>query len=192
MGRLPNEAHTVRPWIIHDLIPEFTLEDVWIVSTPGATADDFPRLLELLRAHAGRTSSPLTRALFAIREKLGSLLRWDGPQQTRGGQVVAVRDRAPEALRAPAAPPGLLTPAYQASDEMAAELGASTAHAVLHYGWVEIGDGHALQVAVYALPHGLLGRLYLLAILPLRRLIVWPAMLRDWERVWRDRDATGA
>ncbi len=75
---------------------------------------------------------------------------------------------------------------------MAAELGASTAHAALHYGWVEIGGGHALQVAVYALPHGLLGRLYLLAILPLRRLIVWPAMLRYWERVWRDRDATRA
>ena len=33
--RLPNSAHTSRPWRIHELAPEFRLEDVWGLPAPG-------------------------------------------------------------------------------------------------------------------------------------------------------------
>src|SRR5918995_1836455 len=33
--RLPNAAHTSRPWRIHELAPDFRLEDVWALPTPG-------------------------------------------------------------------------------------------------------------------------------------------------------------
>ena len=39
--RLPNTAHTSRPWRIHDIAPDFELEDVWALPTPGGP-DDFP------------------------------------------------------------------------------------------------------------------------------------------------------
>ena len=40
--RLPNTAHTSRPWRIHELTRDFRLEDVWALPTPGGP-DDFPR-----------------------------------------------------------------------------------------------------------------------------------------------------
>jgi hypothetical protein len=43
--KLPNTAHTSRPWRIHELVPDFRLEDVWALPTPGA-ADEFPLLVE--------------------------------------------------------------------------------------------------------------------------------------------------
>ena len=43
--RLPNTAHTSRPWRIHELTGDFRLEDVWALPTPGGP-DDFPRLVQ--------------------------------------------------------------------------------------------------------------------------------------------------
>jgi len=39
--RLPNTAHTSRPWRIHELIRDFRLEDVWRIlrRDPRVTAD---------------------------------------------------------------------------------------------------------------------------------------------------------
>ena len=42
--RLPDTAHTSRPWRIHELTRDFRLEDVWALPTPGGP-DDFPRLV---------------------------------------------------------------------------------------------------------------------------------------------------
>jgi hypothetical protein len=47
--RLPKSAHTSRPWRIHELTPEFRLEDVWALPTPGGP-DDFPRLVQQFAA----------------------------------------------------------------------------------------------------------------------------------------------
>ena len=67
MVRLPDSAHTSRPWRIHELTPDFRLEDVWALPTPGGP-DDFPRLLELItRYDPSHGASSVVRALFAIR-----------------------------------------------------------------------------------------------------------------------------
>ena len=42
--RLPDGAHTSQPWRIHELTPDFRLEDVWALPTPGGP-DDFPLLV---------------------------------------------------------------------------------------------------------------------------------------------------
>jgi hypothetical protein len=39
--RLPDAAHTSRPWRIHELTPDFRIEDVWALPTPGGPGD-FP------------------------------------------------------------------------------------------------------------------------------------------------------
>ena len=43
--KLPNNAHTSRPWRIHEITPDFRLYDVWALPTPGGP-DDFPRLVQ--------------------------------------------------------------------------------------------------------------------------------------------------
>ena len=42
--RLPIAAHTSRPWRIHEITPDFEVEDVWALPTPGGP-DDLRRLV---------------------------------------------------------------------------------------------------------------------------------------------------
>ena len=42
--RLPDSVHTSRPWRVHELVPDFRLEDAWALPTPDGP-DDFPRLV---------------------------------------------------------------------------------------------------------------------------------------------------
>jgi Protein of unknown function (DUF2867) len=188
--RLPNTAHTSRPWRIHELTREFQLEDVWALPTPGGR-DDFPRLVQVAATlDPSRSSSSAVRALFAIRWKVGELLGWDGPDTGLGARVPMLRDRLPEDLRDVPSGPDFdalpFTSLYLLEDEFAAEVANRTVHGVIHLGWVEDGaGGYRGQMAVYAKPNGLLGTAYMAAIEPFRQLIVYPRTMREIGRAWR-------
>src|SRR3954465_6392088 len=86
-GRLADEAHTARPWRIHEFTGDFRLLDVWSLPTPGG-AKDFPRLLEFMADFdPAQSDSAVVRFLFAVRWKLGELLGWDTP--TAGSSTIA-------------------------------------------------------------------------------------------------------
>ena len=193
--RLPATAHTSRPWRIHEIAPDFELEDVWALPTPGG-AEDFPRLVELATSLDGsRSSSRAVRALFAIRWKLGELLGWDDPSAGAGSRVPTLRDRVPDYLRGGSSLPDFealpFTPLYLLGDEFAAEVANATMHGVLHLGWVRdrdadgYGGGYRGQMAILVKRNGRLGAAYMAAIRPFRHLIVYPSMMRelagDWE-----------
>src|SRR5215218_7367183 len=138
--RLPDSAHIARRWRIHAIAPDFQLEDVWALPTPG-TPDDFPRLIEQFASFdPGRDGAPVVRLLFAIRWKLGALVGWDRPGEGLGARVPTLRDRLPADLRGSA--PGdaarwdPFSPLYLTDDEFAAEIANETMHGVLHLGWV--------------------------------------------------------
>jgi hypothetical protein len=186
--RLPNTAHTSRPWRIHDITHDFRLEDVWALPTPGG-AGDFPRLVHLIASGDPAHSSPRSaRMIWAIRWKVGELLGWGNPDA--GSKAPTLRDRLPEDLRAAPTGPefGALpfTSLYLLDDEWAAEIANRTMRGVLHVGWIPVGTGHYRgQLAVYVKPNGLLGTAYMAAIRPFRHLIVYPQMLRQIGRAWR-------
>jgi Protein of unknown function (DUF2867) len=188
--RLPETAHTSRPWRIHELAPDFRVEDVWALPTPGGP-DDFPRLMELAASlDPGQSSSPAVRALFAVRWKVGELLGWDDSGSGLGSRVPTLRDRLPADLRdgpsgpAPEAVP--FQPLYLTGDEYAAELANGTVHGVLHLGWVPDEDGgYRGQMAVLVKPNGRLGQAYMAAIAPFRHLLVYPRMMSEFGRAWR-------
>jgi Protein of unknown function (DUF2867) len=190
--RLPSTAHTSRPWRIHELTPDFELEDVWALPTPGGP-DDFPALVEgFVSGHKALGSSGVARTLLAIRWKLGALLGWDAPDAGLGARVPTLRDRLPLDLRdAPAGPDFEALPftsLYLIDDEWAAEIANQTMHGVLHVGWVpDQTGGYRGQMAVLVKPNGLLGAAYMAAIRPFRHLIVYPAMMREIERGWQAR-----
>jgi hypothetical protein len=192
--RLPDSAHTSRPWRIHELTRDFRLEDVWALPTPGGR-DAFPKLVEgFASGDESRNPSRAARALWAIRWRLGELLGWDRPDSGLGSRVATLRDRLPADLReAPSGPAFGKVPfksLYLLDDEWAAEIANRTVHGVMHMGWVPDGSGgYRGQMAVLVKPNGLLGRAYMAAIRPFRHLIVYPAMLRAIEREWRARAA---
>jgi uncharacterized protein DUF2867 len=190
--RLPNTAHTSRPWHIHQVTPDFRLEDVWALPTPGGP-DDFPRLVQQFASADPSQSLPgAARTLWALRSKLGELLGWDGPDAGLGSRVPTLRDRLPADLRD--APPGPefdslpFTSLYLLEDEWAAEAANRTMHGVMHIGWVPDGNGgYRGQMAILVKPNGLLGTAYMAAISPFRHVIVYPPLMRLIEREWRAR-----
>jgi hypothetical protein len=188
--RLPSSAHTSRPWRIHQIAPDFRLEDVWALPTPGGP-DDFPLLVEGFAAgDSAQSSSAIVRALFALRWKLGGLLGWDDPGGGIGSRVPTLRDRLPADLRDAPAGPDFgsfpFEPLYLLDDEWAAEIANRTMHGVMHLGWVPDGaGGYRGQMAVLVKPNGIRGEAYMAAIKPFRHLLVYPRMLRDIERRWR-------
>lgn len=187
--RLPNTAHTSRPWRIHAIAPDFQLEDVWQLPGRGGP-DDFPRLVELLASFdPSRSSSRASRALWAIRWKLGSLLGWDDPDGGVGSRVATLHDRLPADLTHGEHGPEFtalpFVPLYLTDDEFAAEIANKTVHGVMHIGAVadEAGSFRA-QMAVLVKPNGLLGNAYMAAIRPFRHLIVYPALMRQGRELW--------
>jgi hypothetical protein len=190
--RLPNSAHTSRPWRIHEFTRDFRLEDVWALPTPGGP-DDFPRLVQMMASSdPSQSSSGAARTLFAIRWKVGELLGWDGPKASLGSRVPTLRDRLPVDLRdAPSGPDFQALPftsLYLLDDEWAAEIANRTMHGVMHIGWVQDQTGgYRGQMAVYVKPNGLFGTAYMAAIRPFRHLIVYPQMMRETGRKWRAR-----
>jgi Protein of unknown function (DUF2867) len=188
--RLADSAHTERPWRIHELTRDFRIEDVWALPTPGGP-DDFPRLVDAIAAgDPAQSSSRATRALFAIRGRLGDLLGWDDAGTGIGDRVPTLRDRMPADLRGAAAQQSFETlpfsPLFQTRDEFAAEIANRTMHGVIHLGWVaEDTGGYRGQMAILVKPNGLVGNAYMTAIAPFRHFIVYPRMLEQIGRTWR-------
>ena len=114
--RLPNSAHTSRPWRIHELTHDFRLEDVW--APPGIFGPhDFPRLVQQFALlDPSQSSSIAVRTLFVIRLKLGELLGWDDAGAGLGSRVPTLR--------------------YVTEDEWAAEIANRTVHGIIHIGRV--------------------------------------------------------
>jgi hypothetical protein len=185
--RLPATAHTAHPWRIHELTPDFRLEDVWGRPTPGGRGD-LPRLVAQFASGDFPRGAPLVvRVLWEARWKLGALLGWDRPEAGLGARATTLRDRLPPDLRdAPA--PGLepFSPLYLLEDEYAAELANRTVHTVIHLGWVpDEAGGYRGQMAVLVKPNGRFGTAYMAAIKPLRYLFVAPALMHTIERGWQ-------
>jgi len=195
--RLPSSAHASQPWRIHGLAPDFRLEDVWGLPTPGGR-DDFPLLVDAIASgDPADQASLVTRALWSVRWALGALLRWDGPEAGLGARVPTLRDRLPADLRdGPRGPEFRALPfrsVYLLEDEWAAEIANRTMHGLLHLGWVPDGDGRFRgRLAVLVKPEGRLGEAYMAAIRPFRHRLVYPQMLGRLEREWARRERAPA
>jgi hypothetical protein len=204
-GRLPNAAHESHSWRIREIVPDFTLEDVWALPAEGGK-DDFPALLEIGASFdPANSNSRATRALWQLRDRLGG---WFGLGRIRvagedpepslgelsipGSGETSLASRLPDDLRDTSAgmdfgslPFAFL---YRTDTEFAAELSNQTVHAVMHLAWVEQGgDRYQGQMAVYVKPRGAFGKAYMALIKPFRYLIVYPALMRQFERAWNER-----
>jgi Protein of unknown function (DUF2867) len=200
--RLASAEHKSRRWRIHEIVPDFTLEDVWGLPVHGR-ATDFPEFLELAsHLSPANANSVATRALWRFRDLLG---RWFGIGRiTRKSDAVAMSDaklripgtnetslsdRVPADLKNTAARMSFgslpFSPLYLTGTEFAAELSNATVHGVMHLGWADNGNGeYQGRMAVYVKPRGWFGRAYMALIKPFRHLIVYPALMKQFESAW--------
>jgi hypothetical protein len=208
--KLPNAEHERLPWRIHDLVPDFTLEDVWALPVHGGP-EDFQALLELVGSFdPSQAESGPTRFLWNLRDRLGVWFGLgeistpvDGEEpgglQIPGTIETSLRDRVPPDLRGSASGFAFgslpFVPLYGTEREAAAEISNKTVHGVAHLAWVDLGEGrYEGRMAVYVKPRGAFGRAYMAAIRPFRYWVVYPALMRQMERVWdaRTRDVASA
>jgi hypothetical protein len=201
--KLPNAEHERQPWRIHELVSDFTLEDVWALPTRGG-AEDFQDLLDLVGSFdPSKAESRPTRFLWNLRDKLG---RWfdlgeistpvDGQEAGSlpipGAAETSLRERLPADLRGTASEVTFgslpFVPLYRTDREAAAEISNKTVHGVAHMSWVELSEGRFEgRMAVYVKPRGAFGRAYMAAIKPFRYWVVYPALMRQVERTWEAR-----
>ncbi|MCF2533352.1 DUF2867 domain-containing protein [Yinghuangia soli] len=189
--RLPSSAHTDHPWRIHEIADDFELEDVWILPTHGGPDDLAHLVKQFTEGEKAHGSSLASRALFALRWKLGALFGWDRPQDGIGGRVATLRDRLPADLKDAHPGPDMralpFKTVYRTHDEWVAETANKTMHGVMHISWVpDEKGGYRGQMAVLVKPNGRLGRLYMLGIKPFRYLGVYPALLNAIGRKWQE------
>lgn len=199
-GRIPNSEQESQPWRIHEIVPDFTLEDVWALPAEGG-AEDFPAFVEMASSlDPTESDSRATRVLWRLRDRLGERLglgKIEGggePDHTSelpipGTGATTLADRLPDDLRGTAAGADFgslpFVPLYRTDREAAAEISNKTVHGVAHLAWVDQGGGrYRGQMAVYVKPRGLFGRGYMAAIKPFRYLIIYPAMMREFQRTW--------
>lgn len=201
--RLPNEAHESRPWRIREIVPDFKLEDVWALPVEGH-AEDFPVMLGLMAdADPADADSRATRFLWRLRDRLG---KWfdlgeisapvdsdaAGELRIPGTDETSLKERLPEDLRGTTADVDFgslpFVPLYLTDNEFAAEVSNRTMHGVMHLAWADQGEGRFQpQMAVYVKTNGWFGEAYMALIKPFRHLIVYPALMRQTDRMWNER-----
>lgn len=201
--RLPNAAHESRPWRIHEIVPDFAVEDVWALPAHGG-AEDFRTLLELVASSDPANAESLpARTLWRVRDRLGEWFGLDrisvpvdsdgddaaGKLAIPGTNETSLTGRLPDDLRNTAADVHFVSlpfvPLYRTDVEFAAEVSNRTVHGVMHLAWLDQGDGrYQGQMAVYVKPRGRFGQGYMALIRPFRHWIVYPGLMRQIERTW--------
>ena len=95
-------------------------------------------------------------------------------------------DRA-RSLIAPGTPDGSFRLLYRFEDEQLSELRNATVHAFASLSIRPTPEGYLAYLGVFVQPvHGFT-RLYMRAIAPFRRLVVYPAIIRTMQRAWAQR-----
>ena len=179
-----------RPLRVHALLHDVPLQDVWAVPLSGGGAG---RTIEDVRAAmvAGLEAAPaVVQGLFRLRGRIGALFGWDRRRPAWEAESFANRlspaDRA-QSLVAPGTPDGSFRILYRFADEQLSELRNATVHAFVSLSIRPAPGGYLAYVGVFVRPvHGFT-RLYMGAITPFRRLVVYPAIIRKMQSAWVER-----
>jgi len=187
MPQISREEFERLPLRVHAFLAGVPLHDAWAVDLPrprgGITLAEFIR-------HAGnlfQRPEPAVRTLLSIRLFIGGLFGWD--RETTGSfsesfaQRLTDEDRTNSLVPA-GTPDGLFRIVYRFENEQLDEVANRTVHAGALSALVEAAAGYRFDFAVYVREVGPFTPLYMAAIDPFRKLIVYPALLRGVSAQW--------
>jgi len=188
--RIDPSEFRARPLRVHALLHDVPLEDVWAIRLPGGGAG---RTVQDLRAAmvAGRAAAPAgVQGLFRLRGRIGALFGWDQQRPAWNAESFADRltpaDRA-ASLATPGTPDGPFNLLYRFDDEQLSELRNATVHAFASLSIRPTPGGYLAYLGVFVQPVHRFTRLYMTAIAPFRRLVVYPAIIRQMQSAWVER-----
>jgi hypothetical protein len=179
-----------RPLRVHALLHDVPLEDVWAIRLPGGGAGRTIQDVRSVFIAGVETAPPLVKWLFRLRFRIGALLGWDRQRPVWSAASYVHRltpaDRA-RSMAAPGTPDGRLSLLYRFESEQLSELRNATVHAFMSLSIGQTPGGYLAYLAVYAQPVHRFTGLYMRAIAPFRRLVVYPALIRKMQNAWAER-----
>ncbi len=188
MSQIAEQEFQRLPLRVHALLADVPLHDVWAVDLPrlrsGITLDEFRRVANARLF----TPSLVVRALLNMRFFIGRFFGWDSTPRKAVSETFADRltpeDHA-SSLAPAGRPDGLFRVVYRFENEQLEELINRTAHAAALSALVETANCYRFYFAVYVRNVGRLTPLYMALIDPLRKLIVYPSLLRSVRENWK-------
>ena len=171
---------------VHELLQDIPLHDVSVVDLPGGGEGRSVGEIRLLME--GMAPGPVVSGLMALRRGIGVLLRWDTADAcTKDSFVgrVPERDRLASEI-APGTQMGMFRVLYQLPREAVSEVRNATVQAFVCTVLRPTPSGHRFYWAVYVQPTSWLTPLYMAAIEPFRRWLVYPSMLHLLRAAWID------
>ncbi len=172
----------------HSLLADVPLHDVWAVDLPGGgPSRSIVDVRALLARENPRAANAVVRFLFGLRGWLGRAFGWDvEPPQVSGESFLrrlspADRDSS---LVAPGTPEGPFRVLFVSPREAISEIRNSTVHAFSVLALIEQSSAYRLYWAIYVLPVGRITSWYMRLIDPFRRLLIYPAVLRQLRAAW--------
>jgi hypothetical protein len=171
----------------HALLADVNLHDVWAIPLVGGGPDRTMRDVRAVSPQLALPSNAAVRGLFAFRRALGRRVGWDRDKPDWSAESYVHRltdeDRARSFVR-PGTREGAFRMLYLFRDEGLAEVRNATVHAFLASALSARPDGYLLHWAIYVKSVSRLTPVYMAAIDPFRRLLVYPALIRQVQAAW--------
>jgi len=188
--RIDPEEFRARPLRVHALLHDVPLEDAWAIPLSGGGAGRTVRDLRAVVV-AGREAAPaMVRGLFRLRGRMGALFGWDRERPTWTAESYADHLSQADRVRSlvtPGTPDGSFRILYQFEDEQLSELRNATVHAFASLSIRQAPGGYVAYLGVFVRPVHRFTSLYMKAIAPFRRLVVYPAVIRTMQSAWAER-----
>jgi hypothetical protein len=188
--RIDPREFRARPLRGHALLHDVPLEDAWAVPLPDGGAGRTIQDVRAVMIGARDTAPAVVRMLFHLRSRAGAVFGWDRSRPDWNAESYVRRldpaDRA-RSLVPPGTPDGSFRLLYRFDDEQLSELRNATVHAFASLSIRPAPGGYLVYLGVFVQPVHRFTGLYMKAIMPFRRLIVYPALIRTMQRAWAER-----
>lgn len=197
------KIHLAHLWKVNKIANDFILWDVWEIpiTANNSKTENFQSfykiVLELIKKM--QTKTTLVSFLFTIRFWISKIFPLDKNINTLpipGCQETTIKSRLTkqdiEKSKAGKAIKSIGTdlefrPVYLFEDESLHELSNDTVHGLIHVGWIKKNDNYyTATLAIYVIPRGIYGKIYLKLIEPFRHHIVYPAMMKAIKAQWKE------
>ncbi len=185
--RVANEEFQSLDLQVHSFLNNVPLHDVSAIDLPGSQNRMIGEVRAFLFSKDAEKTNPIVNFLFQLRFFVGRLLRWDETppaEESRSYQNRLSAELRSQSQVEPGTADGPFRVLYQLPHESLSEIQNATVHAFLCLALVPQASGFRFYLAVYVLPVSWFTPIYMAAIEPFRRFLVYPAILRKVRSAW--------
>ncbi|NJD76819.1 MAG: DUF2867 domain-containing protein [Candidatus Methanoperedens sp.] len=200
---IDKETHSARPWKVNEIGKDFILWDVWEIpiAANNSKTENFQAFYRIAfeTFKKMQTKTTLVSILFTLRFWMDKIFPLDrninilpipGCRETSVKSRLSSQDLEKSKVGMAIKDKNTVLefrPVYLFEDESLHELSNDTVHGLIHVGWIKKNDNYyTATLAIYVIPRGIYGKVYLKLIEPFRHHIVYPVMTKAMKAQWQE------